>query len=169
MSQDGSTFQTHRNHISPYYPKEPVIFPYLRQYHFTPSLINNQDSEPRQDIFSQSTPHDFETFLIFLNDKLLLKLSPIILSPTAKSFLILPLLMIIMITHLTLSILTLERFKMLYIIQTLPTPLFLNYIHVLPILQLLLSPPHQILKSCPFILELLIPHILTFFSPKKLP
>ena len=39
MSQDVSTFQTHRNHISPYYPKEPVIFPYLRQYRSTPSLL----------------------------------------------------------------------------------------------------------------------------------
>ena len=61
MSQDGSTFQTHRNHIIPSYPKEPVVFPYLRQYHSTPSLINNPDSEPYQDTFSQSTPYDFET------------------------------------------------------------------------------------------------------------
>ena len=27
LAQDGSTFQTHRNHILPYYPKEPIIFP----------------------------------------------------------------------------------------------------------------------------------------------
>ena len=26
LSQDGSTFQTHRNHILQYYPKEPIIF-----------------------------------------------------------------------------------------------------------------------------------------------
>ena len=26
LSQDGTTFQTHRNHILPYYPKEPIFF-----------------------------------------------------------------------------------------------------------------------------------------------
>ena len=52
MSQDGSSFQTHRNHILPYYPKELVIFPYLKQYHSTPSLINNPDTDPYQDTFS---------------------------------------------------------------------------------------------------------------------
>ena len=52
MSQDGSTFQTHRNHILPYYPKELVIFPYLKHYHSTPSLINNPDTDPYQDTFS---------------------------------------------------------------------------------------------------------------------
>ena len=36
LSQDGSTFQTHRNHILPYYPKEPIIFPYIKHYHSTP-------------------------------------------------------------------------------------------------------------------------------------
>ena len=46
LSQDSSTFQTHRNHILPYYPKEPIIFPYIKHYHFTPSLINNPDTEP---------------------------------------------------------------------------------------------------------------------------
>ena len=53
MSQDGSTFQTHRNYIFPNYPKEPVIFLYLKQYHSTPSLINNPDTDPYQDTFSQ--------------------------------------------------------------------------------------------------------------------
>ena len=52
LSQDGSTFQTHRNHIIPYYPKEPIIFPYIKHYHSTPSLINNPDTESYQDTFS---------------------------------------------------------------------------------------------------------------------
>ena len=41
MAQDGSSFYTHRKHSSTYYPKEPIIFPYIRQYHSTPSLWNN--------------------------------------------------------------------------------------------------------------------------------
>ena len=56
LSQDGSTFQTHRNHILLYYPKEPVIFLYLRQNHSTPSLINNPDTDSYQDTFSQFSP-----------------------------------------------------------------------------------------------------------------
>ena len=56
MSKDGSTFPTHRNHILPYYPKEPVIFPYLRQYHSTLSPINNPDTDSYQDTFSQFSP-----------------------------------------------------------------------------------------------------------------
>ena len=53
MSQNGSTFQTHRNHFLPYYPKEPVIFPYLKQYHSAPSLINNPDTDSHHDTFFQ--------------------------------------------------------------------------------------------------------------------
>ena len=56
MFQDGSTFQTHRNNILPCYPKEPVIFPYFKQYHSTPSLINNPDTDSYQDTFSQVSP-----------------------------------------------------------------------------------------------------------------
>ena len=36
LSQDGSTFHTHRNHLSPYYPKEPLLFPHIQQY-YSPS------------------------------------------------------------------------------------------------------------------------------------
>ena len=60
LSQDGSTFQTHRNHIIPYYPKEPIIFPYIKHYHSTPSLINNPDTEPYQDTFSQFSALDLQ-------------------------------------------------------------------------------------------------------------
>ena len=60
LSQDGSTFQTHRNHILLYYPKEPTIFPYVKHYHSTPSLINNPDTEPYQDTFSQFSSLDLQ-------------------------------------------------------------------------------------------------------------
>ena len=58
LSQDISTFQTHRNHILPYYPKEPIIFPYIKHYLSTPSLINNLDTEPYQNTFSQFSSLD---------------------------------------------------------------------------------------------------------------
>ena len=58
LSQVGSTFQTHRNHFLPYYPKEAIIFPYIKHYHSSPSLINNPDTEPYQDTFSQFSSLD---------------------------------------------------------------------------------------------------------------
>ena len=58
MAKDGSTFHTHRNHILPYYPKEPNIFPCLRQYHSTLSLLNIPDTESYQDIQSNSPASD---------------------------------------------------------------------------------------------------------------
>ena len=32
LSQDGSTFHIHRNHLIPYYPKEPLLYPHLRNF-----------------------------------------------------------------------------------------------------------------------------------------
>ena len=32
LSQDGSTIHVHRNHLTPYYPKEPLIYPHLRSF-----------------------------------------------------------------------------------------------------------------------------------------
>ena len=32
ISQDGSTIHVHRNHLYPYYPKEPLLCPHLRSY-----------------------------------------------------------------------------------------------------------------------------------------
>ena len=60
LSQDGSTFQTHGNHNLPYYPKEPIIFPYIKHYHSTPSLINNPDTDSYQDTFSQFSSLDLQ-------------------------------------------------------------------------------------------------------------
>ena len=39
VNQDGYTSQIQRNHLVPYYPKEPIIFPFLQQYN--PHSINN--------------------------------------------------------------------------------------------------------------------------------
>ena len=46
INQDGYTSHIHRNHLVPYYPKEPIIFPFIQKYkpHFTDNNndINNQ-------------------------------------------------------------------------------------------------------------------------------
>ena len=47
-----------KKHNLPYYPKEPTIFPYLRQYDSIPFLLNNPDTDLYQDILSNSPPPD---------------------------------------------------------------------------------------------------------------
>ena len=32
LAQDGSTLHVHRNHLIPYYPKEPLLYPHLRNF-----------------------------------------------------------------------------------------------------------------------------------------
>ena len=63
LAQDGSLFHTHRNHLVPYYPKEPLLFHHITQYqNLSPSsspppssLINNPDITPYQNL-SPSPP-----------------------------------------------------------------------------------------------------------------
>ena len=46
VNQDGYTSHIHRNHLIPYYPKEPIIFPFLQQYNphlFIDSHLNIND------------------------------------------------------------------------------------------------------------------------------
>ena len=58
MAQDGSIFHSQQNHNLPYYPREPLIFKNLRQYHSTPFLLNNPDTESYQEIHSKSPRSD---------------------------------------------------------------------------------------------------------------
>ena len=56
IAQDGSTVHVHRNHLIPYYPKEPLLYPHLRsfkrfldstQFHIPqPIKYANSDSSP---------------------------------------------------------------------------------------------------------------------------
>ena len=32
LAQDGSIVHVHRNHLIPYYPKEPLLYPHLRNF-----------------------------------------------------------------------------------------------------------------------------------------
>ena len=45
VNQNGYTSQIHRNHLVPYYPKEPIIFPFIQQY----NLYSNNDDNNNND------------------------------------------------------------------------------------------------------------------------
>ena len=69
LSQDGSTFHIHRNHLIPYYPKEPLSYPHLRNFlQFPDSIITdipkpikyaNSDSSS---FLSDTSPSDDESY-----------------------------------------------------------------------------------------------------------
>ena len=59
VNQDGYTSHIHRNHLVPYYPKEPMIFPFLQQYN--PHSINNK--------YNDSDLNDPLQSFDFLSDK----------------------------------------------------------------------------------------------------
>ena len=44
VNQDGYTSQIQRNHLIPYYPKEPIIFPFIQQYN-PPSNDDNDNND----------------------------------------------------------------------------------------------------------------------------
>ena len=46
VNQDGYTSHLHRNHLVSYYPKEPIIFPFIQKYnpHSTDSITDNNNS-----------------------------------------------------------------------------------------------------------------------------
>ena len=50
VNQDGYTSHIHRSHLVPYYPKEPIIFPFLQQYN--PHLLNDNYSNINDQIKS---------------------------------------------------------------------------------------------------------------------
>ena len=64
LSSDGSIFTTHRNHIMPYYPKEPSIFPHIKTYdNSTPHDDTNLSDNLNPDLesFSDDLCEDFHT------------------------------------------------------------------------------------------------------------
>ena len=50
VNQDGYTSHIQRNHLIPYYPKEPVIFPFIQQYN--PHLFNDCHSNTNDQIIN---------------------------------------------------------------------------------------------------------------------
>ena len=45
VNQDGYTSHNHRNHLIPYYPKEPFIFPFIQQYNPYPNYNENDNND----------------------------------------------------------------------------------------------------------------------------
>ena len=60
VNQDGYTNHFHKNHLVPYYPKEPIIFPFIQQYN---PQINNDDENYDGD----NSIKPFEFPAIFIN------------------------------------------------------------------------------------------------------
>ena len=46
LSQDGSTFHTHRKHLIPYYPKVPLLYPHLRNFMRFSDTIQHDIAKP---------------------------------------------------------------------------------------------------------------------------
>ena len=72
LPQDGSTVHVHRNHLIPYYPKEPLLYPHLRscmrfsdttQFSILqPIKYANEDSSPFNSDDSFSDEDSYQTF-----------------------------------------------------------------------------------------------------------
>ena len=55
-SQDGSTLHVHRNHLIPYYPKEPLLYPHLRSFMRFSDSTQFQIPQPTKYANSDSSP-----------------------------------------------------------------------------------------------------------------
>ena len=69
VNQDSYTSHIHRNHLIPYYPKEPVIFPFIQQYN--PHLFNECHSNINDQIINSDEDKftDEEQFLSTTSNK----------------------------------------------------------------------------------------------------
>ena len=63
LAQDGSTLHVHRNHIIPYYPKEPLLYPHLRNFMRFSDSINFDIPKPIQYANSDSSPFNSDESL----------------------------------------------------------------------------------------------------------
>ena len=61
LAQDGSTIHVHRNHLIPYYPKEPLLYPLLRNF--------MRFSDTTQFHISQTTKYASSEFSPFNSDE----------------------------------------------------------------------------------------------------
>ena len=55
LSQDGSTVHVHRNHLPPYYPKQPLLYPHLRNFMRVSDSTQFQIPEPNKYANSDSS------------------------------------------------------------------------------------------------------------------
>ena len=52
LTQEGFTFHTHRNHLVPYNPKEPLIFPLIKEHQTLAELISDDEIISETDNFT---------------------------------------------------------------------------------------------------------------------
>ena len=63
LAQDGSTIHVHRNHLIPYYLKEPLLYPYLRSFMRFPDTTQFQIPQPTEYANSDSSPFNADESL----------------------------------------------------------------------------------------------------------
>ena len=63
LAQDGSTIHVHRNHLSPYYPKEPLLYPHLRSFMRFSDTTQFQIPQPTKYANSDSSPFNSDESL----------------------------------------------------------------------------------------------------------
>ena len=56
LAQDGSTIHVHRNHLIPYFPKEPLLYPHLRSFMRFSDTTQFQIPQPTKYANSDSSP-----------------------------------------------------------------------------------------------------------------
>ena len=63
LAQDGSTVHVHRNHLIPYYPKEPLLYPHLRSFMRFSDTAQFQFPQPTKYANSDSSPFNSDESL----------------------------------------------------------------------------------------------------------
>ena len=63
LAQDGSTLHVHRNHLIPYYPKEPLLYPHLRSFMRFSDTTQFQVPQPTRYANSHSSPFNSDESL----------------------------------------------------------------------------------------------------------
>ena len=63
LAQDGSTIHVHRNHLIPYYPKEPLLYPHLRSFMRFSDTTQLQIPQPTKYANSDSSPFNSDKSL----------------------------------------------------------------------------------------------------------
>ena len=63
LAQDGSTIHVHRNHLIPYYPKEPLLYPHLRSFMLFSDTTQFQIPQPTKYANSDSSPFNSDDSL----------------------------------------------------------------------------------------------------------
>ena len=63
LAQDGSTIHVHRNHLLPYYPKEPLLYPHLRSFMRFSDTTQFQIPQPTKYANSDSSPFNSDESL----------------------------------------------------------------------------------------------------------